>query len=273
MNTAALHSAGILNIELFVGRFRLQRFVFSAASIDFDVSAFTWQLLVKTNPGERLNVISLTLGNGLAFPIYEDNVIEARFESVTTNISEGDYYWQLVRTDTNEPWLNGKAKFSFGPLGSQGTAQEATINLVDQEVSVELSAIVDGSGSFSALTGVPGDNAALAAALALKQNLLNTATALVDAATIDLTAIKHTLSTAASRTFTISYTGDDITIEVTLTATSATQTFPATALCVSEGVASGNNTLAMAGVSGDKYMIAIKKVGSVYYVVSKNFGQ
>lgn len=132
---------------------------------------------------------------------------------------------------------------------------------------------ISGSASFASLTGVPVDNTALATALSLKQALLNAATALVDGATIDLTAIKHTLSTAASRTFTISYTGDDITLEVTLTATSATQTFPSGSLCVSEGTASGDNLLTMAGVSGDKYIIAIKKIGSAYYVVCKNFGQ
>jgi len=103
---------------------------------------------------------------------------------------------------------------------------------------------------------------------------VNTATALVDGASIDLTAIKHTLTSDESAiTFTISYTGDDITLEVTLNATSATYTFPATALCASEGEASGDNTLSLSGVSGDKYIIGIKKVGSAYYVISKNFGQ
>lgn len=178
MNNAALHSAGLLNIELFVGKFRLQRFVFSD---DFDVTGFTWQLLVKTNPGDRLNVISLTLGNGLAFPIYEDNVIEARFESVTTSIGEGDYYWQLIRTDTNEPWLNGKAKFSFGPLGSQGTTQEATISLVDQEITVSLSNV--------AL--IPADIQAtldsLAASVALKLDKLITTNRQIASYTLALT--------------------------------------------------------------------------------------
>lgn len=102
----------------------------------------------------------------------------------------------------------------------------------------------------------------------------NAATALTDAASMDLTAAKHTLaSSSATRTFTITYAGDDITLEVTLSATSATYTFPATALCVSEGVASGDNTLSLSGVSGDKYIIGIKKIGSAYYVASKNFGQ
>jgi hypothetical protein len=100
------------------------------------------------------------------------------------------------------------------------------------------------------------------------------AVALTDAASIDLTAIKHTLaSSSATRTFTISYIGDDITLQVTLSNTGAVYTFPATALCVSDGVASGDNTLTLAGVSGDKYIIGIKKIGSAFYVASKNFGQ
>lgn len=111
-------------------------------------------------------------------------------------------------------------------------------------------------------------------ALDLKQTLINAAVALVDGASMALTAIKHTLaSSSATRTFTISYTGDDITLEVTLSAASSTYTFPAGSLCVSEGVASGDNTLPLAGSSGDKYIIAIKKIGSAYYVACKNFGQ
>jgi hypothetical protein len=79
---------------------------------------------------------------------------------------------------------------------------------------------------------------------ALDGILINSAIALVDASTMDLTETKHTLaSSSATRTFTISYTGDDITLEVTLSNTAATYTFPAAALCVSEGVASGDNTL------------------------------
>lgn len=98
--------------------------------------------------------------------------------------------------------------------------------------------------------------------------------ALTDSATIDITGSKHTLtSDEAAITFTISSPSDDITLELTLNATSATHTFPATALCVSEGTASGDNTLSLSGVSGDKYIIGIKRVGVNYYVASKNFGQ
>lgn len=121
-------------------------------------------------------------------------------------------------------------------------------------------------------TNTGTDDARAVTPLKIK-NLDRSVVALVDGGTIDITGPKHTLSTSSSRTFTISYTGDDITLEITLSATSATQTFPAAALCVSEGVASGDNTLPMLGTSGDKYIIAIKKVGSAYYVVGKNFGQ
>lgn len=108
-----------------------------------------------------------------------------------------------------------------------------------------------------------------------KQDLVNAAVALTSASTIDITAIKHTLTTAeVAITFTISYTGDDISIRVILNATSSTFTFPAGALCISEGVASGNNTAGLAGVSGDKYVITIKHWGSgEYTVVVKNEGQ
>lgn len=102
----------------------------------------------------------------------------------------------------------------------------------------------------------------------------NPVTALVDDATIDLYGPRHTLSSSsAARTFTISYQGDDIILEVTLAATSATYTFPIGSLCSSEGTASGDNTLALAGVSGDKYIISVKKLDTTYYVVAKNFGQ
>ena len=102
----------------------------------------------------------------------------------------------------------------------------------------------------------------------------DTAVALTDAATIDITGPKHTLSCSLGRTFTISHAGDDIVLVITLSATSATFTFPAAALCVADGTASGDNTLVITGAtSGDKHLIAIAKVGSSYFVGSKNCGQ
>lgn len=151
--------------------------------------------------------------------------------------------------------------------------------MADQKISEMPVATLTGTELIEVVQGgvnkqsTPNAIAALADP-AGKQNLVNAAVALTSGATIDLTAIKHTLTTAeAAITFTISYTGDDITMEVTLNATSSTFTFPAGTLCVSEGVASGDNTAGLAGVSGDIYMITIKKIGSTYRAVVKNFLQ
>jgi hypothetical protein len=98
--------------------------------------------------------------------------------------------------------------------------------------------------------------------------------ALNDGATIDLTGPKHTLATALGRTFTNSFTGDFIEIDITLSATSATFTFPAGYLCSFAGTASGDNTLVVTGAtSGDIISVAIKKNGSQYLVAAANFRQ
>lgn len=149
----------------------------------------------------------------------------------------------------------------------------ATLDIIN-----ELAAAINNDPNFAATIatalGLKANSADVTTSLALKADKLNAAVVLVDGASIDITATKHALATSsATRTFTISHTGDDSTIEVTLSAVSSTFTFPAAALCVSEGVASGNNILALAGASGDKYIIGIKKIGSAYYVVCKNFGQ
>lgn len=159
----------------------------------------------------------------------------------------------------------------LGTPGIQSIVAGTNVTVDDSDpLNPIINASGGGSGTVESVTGDGVDNTDPANPVITN---IHSATALTDAASIDLTAIKHTLTTSSSRTFTISYTGDDITMEVTLNATSATQTFPAGSLCVSEGIATGDNTCPMAGVSGDKYMFAIKKIGSAYYVVCKNFGQ
>lgn len=166
--------------------------------------------------------------------------------------------------------VNKKAPKSAFGLQSVQAGTNVTIDDTDPSNPIINASGGGGSGTVESVTGDGVDNTDPANPVITN---IHSATALTDAASIDLTAIKHTLATSSSRTFTISYTGDDITMEVTLNATSATQTFPAGSLCVSEGIATGDNTCPMAGVSGDKYMFAIKKIDSAYYVVCKNFGQ
>lgn len=108
-----------------------------------------------------------------------------------------------------------------------------------------------------------------------KVNAANTATALTDGASITITGTKHTLTTdEATITFSQSYTGDFSNIDVTFNTTSSTWTFPAGSLCSFNGLASGNNTATISGVSGDKIVISIWFVSSGNYRIAiKNFGQ
>ena len=100
------------------------------------------------------------------------------------------------------------------------------------------------------------------------------AVALTDAATIDLTGSKHTLTTATGGTFTNSFVGDFIELDITLNATSATFTFPSGYLCAFGGTASGDNTLVVTGAtSGDLITVGIMKNGSQYKVLAINMGQ
>ncbi len=65
MKKAAFHSSGRLDMDMYLNRFRLQRFVFTAENISFDITSFTWNLRVKQNVGALQNLLSYTLGNGL----------------------------------------------------------------------------------------------------------------------------------------------------------------------------------------------------------------
>jgi len=160
----------------------------------------------------------------------------------------------------NSSAFGGDADFTF----TGGNTLNVDVAIVDAETF--------GSG-WNGDNSVPTKNDAYDEII-LKQSIINSAVALTDASSIDITGIKHTLaSSSATRTFTISYTGDCSVIELTLSTTGTVYTFPATALCVSEGWKSGDNTLTLSGVSGDKYIITIRKIGSNYYVVGKNFGQ
>lgn len=157
--------------------------------------------------------------------------------------------------------------------------QDIQVTIIDDD-TIEASIVsrsVSSPSSTSAATQSEvnaGTETAKYISPATLQDRDDTSVALTDAATIDITGPKHTLATATGRTFTISHAGDDIVLVITLSVTSATFTFPATALCVADGTASGDNTLVITGgVSGDKHVVAIIKVGSSYHVASKNFGQ
>lgn len=278
-------------------------FVNSAAAA-YDISGKNFKLAVYRRPSSSSAVFTLEEGDGLTVG-GSNNELSIDVSAARAAQSPNTYFYRLWSETEDSTWLNGPFYFHQGEFDGVNDPEDFTVTIGGTEVTIEITAsstataqsIGDLINSATAKTTpvdadlVPISDSAASWILkkvtwanvkatlktyfdTLYAALSNTASALTDASTIDITGTKHTLATSAStRTFTISYSGDDITLEVTLSATSATYTFPAGSLCISEGVASGDNTLALAGVSGDKYLIGIKKVGSAYYVVAKNFGQ
>lgn len=241
-----------VNLHLRRARVATVEFTFLQSDSAYSISGIAFQLLVKASSGKSTNLFTRTLGSGLT--LSSSNVLTAAFTEVLTDLVPKAYYWELYDVTSKITWLSGDFIIYQADSDIPDSDTSLTVNIGSAGISVEVNAGRDNT----------------------KQNLVNSAAALVDAATIDLTAIKHTLSSSSvTRTFTISYTGDDISMKVILSNTAAVYTFPADALCVnSSGSASGNNTCSLSGVSGDVYVFAIKHWGGgVYTVVCKNTGQ
>lgn len=108
-----------LKLSFRINRLQSITFLFTENGLDFPVgSPKTWQFFVKKYAGGKKNVISLTINNGITIPIYEDNQLLCTFTAAQTNIEEGEYYWELLRTDTMQTLLNGNCTFTFGPQDS-----------------------------------------------------------------------------------------------------------------------------------------------------------
>lgn len=119
MSKLSYDPARMIPIYFRINRSATKTFVWTENGVDFDITNFTWELFIKRYPGDRLKVISLTLGNGLSYQVYEDNRLISVFTETQTDIQEGQYYWELVRTDINRTYLNGWAYFTYGPADSQ----------------------------------------------------------------------------------------------------------------------------------------------------------
>lgn len=108
------------------------------------------------------------------------------------------------------------------------------------------------------------------------QALINDPTVIVDGSSISLTTAEHTLTTSqATITVTDSYTGDYCGLRLTLSGiTQVVLTFSTgTSLCSFGGTASGDSTMTVTGVSGDRVEIHRKKLGTNYTYVGLNVGQ
>lgn len=79
-----------------------------------DISTKTFSLFFKKYKGARntQKLFNLTNGNGLSVPIYSTDSIRA-VTTISAAAEEGQYYWELRRTDLNAPKLYGFADLTF----------------------------------------------------------------------------------------------------------------------------------------------------------------
>jgi len=78
-----------------------------------DASTWTFEFFIKKFKGDIDKIIDLTLGNGISFVTYSDTGVLITVTGAQASIEEGEYYWELRRTDLNIPLLSGVAIFQF----------------------------------------------------------------------------------------------------------------------------------------------------------------
>lgn len=134
--------AAVLDLLFQIGSYRSILFDFGT-----DISTWTFEFYLKKNKGDRLKTLSLTSGSGLSFPVYASDQIQAIFSSANTSIQEGQYYYELRRTDLALPLINGFAYFSFD--APQGTIDDTTLELTVSQQTITLAisniSVQDGS--------------------------------------------------------------------------------------------------------------------------------
>lgn len=77
-----------------------------------DISHKTFSFSLWKNKGDRLKTLNLTNGSGITVPIYSvDEILVS--STISTSVIEGDYYFELRRTDLNQPSVFGVARLDF----------------------------------------------------------------------------------------------------------------------------------------------------------------
>ncbi len=116
MVTVPFFKAKLLPARFFINTYQRETFSIAENGVAIDVTLYTWEFFVKRYVGDRVKIISLTLGNGISFPVYTTDQIQIILQAAQTDITEGEYYYELRRTDLLIPYLNGPATFSLGNI-------------------------------------------------------------------------------------------------------------------------------------------------------------
>lgn len=110
---------GHLNINMQIGSTWQKDFIFrtynSATETYTDdvLTGATFSFFLKKFKGDRVKMFNLTLGNGIQFITYTSNQIRVTASAVQTSIQEGEYYYELRRTDLDKAVVSGFAYLNF----------------------------------------------------------------------------------------------------------------------------------------------------------------
>ena len=111
--------AGNINLTFQIGSAWYKYFTFrrlnSTTGIytNEDISTKTFSFFLKKNKGDRVKIFNLTNLKGITIPVYTTNQIRIDLNGSQTSIEQGEYYWELRRTDLNQPYLSGLASFVY----------------------------------------------------------------------------------------------------------------------------------------------------------------
>lgn len=109
--------AGNCNLIIQIGQSWYKNIIFRRLIADVyydeDISTKTFSFSLRKNKGDRIKIFNLTNGNGITVPVYSLNEIRLDLTGAQTSIEEGEYYFELRRTDLNAPWISGNAYFVF----------------------------------------------------------------------------------------------------------------------------------------------------------------
>lgn len=94
------------------------------------------ELNIYKNQGDKKKLISLTYISGLSLNV---NRLTATITSSLSNINEGEYYWELYRTDLEKTWLCGDAIFHNGKFdGVENDSETITVSEDGEDILVTI---------------------------------------------------------------------------------------------------------------------------------------
>lgn len=111
--------AGQLILKMQIGSVWIKDFYFKTLNqttgvyTDDVLTGATFSFFLKKNKGDRLKIYNLTLGNGIAFITYTTNGIRVTASATQQSIEEGEYYYELRRTDLDKAKVTGFAYLTF----------------------------------------------------------------------------------------------------------------------------------------------------------------